>query len=576
MLKGIAASDGIGIGKAFIIKPQTLSYNPRTVTDTEAETERFNNAVDEFCGETEVKVEALRKNSENIDADIISGHISMARDPYMLDEVRRLIREGKCAESAFETICDNFIAVFSSAEEDIIRQRAADMKDVKAGVLRCLLGIKEMDPDCIPEGAVIVARELTPSMTAGMKKENIAAMITETGSSTSHCAIIARLFEIPSVMSIAGLMRKVNDGDMIICDGTSGEVFVSPDEGTLKSYTEKRDELIRIKNELEPFRGLPTRCKSGRTFRLMCNIGSPDDVRRALDADCEGVGLFRTEFMFMNRNTLPTEEQQFEEYKKTALMLNHKPLVIRTIDIGGDKDIPYMGLEKENNPYMGCRAVRYCLKMPSVFKAQIRAILRAGAFGNVSMLIPMITCEEELLECKKMIQTAKDELKAENEQFDPDMKVGVMIETASAAVIADILAEECDFFSIGSNDLTGYTMCCDRGNSSVDHLYSPFQPGVLRLIKHTIDCAKKKGIPVELCGEAAAYPMMIPLLISYGLDSFSVSPPSVLKVRHLIDGWDEEQTHEISDHVNSLRSCTRIIEYLSDVTNNKIIFRDIT
>ena len=569
MLKGIAASGGIGIGRALVIKPQSLNYTPHTVTDTDAETARFDKSVDEFCSETAARVEALRKNSENIDADIINGHISMVRDPYMLGEVRKLIREGKCAESAFESICDSFITIFSSAEEDIIRQRAADMKDVKAGVMRCLLGIKELKLDNIPEGSVLVARELTPSMTAGIKKENIAAMITETGSSTSHCAILARLFEIPSVMSIPGLMRKVNDGDTIICDGTKGEVIISPDSSELKSYTDKREKYLRLKAELEPFRGLPTKCKSGRTFNLMCNIGSPDDAQRALDADCEGVGLFRTEFMFMNRSTLPTEEQQFEEYKKTALILNNKPLVIRTIDIGGDKDIPYMGLEKEENPFMGCRAVRYCLKMPTVFKAQIRAILRAGAYGRVSILIPMITCVEELIECKKIIESAKNELKAENEKYDPDMKVGVMIETASAAIIADILAGECDFFSIGSNDLTGYTMCCDRGNSSVDYLYSPFQPSVLRMIKHTIDCAKKKGIPVELCGEAAAYPMMIPLLISYGLDSFSVSPPSVLRVRRLIAEWDEARTRKISEQVSSLRSKAEIVDYLSAETDNQ-------
>ncbi len=565
MLKGIAASDGIGIGTVLIVKQQNLSYIPHSVTDTEKEITRFDNAVKEYCSETSAKVEELRKDTESIDADIISGHISMVQDPYMSEEVKKLIHEGKCAESAFENVCDMFISIFSSADEDIIRQRATDMRDVKYGVLRHLLGIKEMKLDNIPEGTVLVAKELTPSMTAGIKKGNIAAVVTETGSSTSHCAILARLFEIPSVTSVKGLLKLVENGDTVICDGTSGNVIIRPDNAQLENYTRKKEKLIQIKKELEPFRGVPTKCKSGRTFGLMCNIGNPEDAQRALDSDCEGIGLFRTEFMFMNRNTLPTEEQQFEEYKKTALIMQNKPLVIRTIDIGGDKDIPYMGLEKEENPYMGCRAVRYCLKHPSVFKAQIRAILRAGHYGNVSMLLPMITCIEELLECKKIIETAKKELKVEKVPYDTDMKMGVMIETASAAILADVLAEESDFFSIGSNDLTGYTMCCDRGNSSVDHLYSPFQPSVLRMLKYTISCAKKKGIPVEMCGEAAADPMMIPLMIAFGLDSFSVSPPSVLKVRKQIAEWDEENAKDIANVVSNLHSKTEIYEYLNTV-----------
>ena len=493
------------------------------------------------------------------------GHIGIVKDPFLLGEVEKLIQGGQCAEAAFESMCDMFIQIFSAADDDVTKQRAADVRDVKSGVVSILLGIEEVKISDAPPGTVLFAKELTPSMIAEIKKENIVGIVTETGSTTSHSAILARVLEIPAVMSAADVMTSAKNGDTVIADGGKGEVIISPDETQLADYTAKRDKLIEERKALEKFRGQPTVSADGTTYELVCNIGKPDDAKKAMDFDGEGVGLFRTEFLFMDKTSMPDEDEQFEAYKKAALILKGKPLIIRTLDIGGDKDIPYLGMAKEENPFMGFRAIRYCLKNRDLFKTQLRAIIRASAFGKIWIMFPLITCVEEVREGKALVEEIKAELKAENIDFDENIKVGIMTETAAAGIIADLLAKESDFFSIGTNDLTGYTMAADRGNSEVSYLYSALQPSVLRMIKSIIESGRKNNIPVGMCGEAAADPMMIPLLISFGLTEFSVSAPSVLRVRKCISGWTKEKADEVAEKVMSLATQKEVYEYLKTV-----------
>ncbi len=565
MLKGIAVSGGIGIGKVMLIEDQSLDYTPVKVSDIKEEKKRFNRALSEFSKKSEQLIQQLMESAGENEAAIIRGQSVMLRDPYLIGETEKLISDGKCAEQAFETVCDTFISIFSTAAEDIIKQRAADMRDIKAAMLRQLLGITEVRLNNIPSGTVIVARELTPSMTADINKENVAAIVTETGSTTSHTAILARVLEIPAVLSIPDITKILKNGNKVIVDGNSGEVIPEPDNIQMEVYTRRREKYIGEKRELESFRGQPTISASGERYSLFCNIGTPEDTFKAIDADGEGIGLFRSEFIFMNRNSAPSEQQQFEQYKKAVMMLKGKPLTIRTLDVGGDKALPYLGMPKEDNPFMGFRAIRYCLKKRDFFKDQLRAILRAGAYGNISVLLPMITCTDEVIAVRELIEECGKELDIRNTEYDRDIRVGVMIETPAAVAIADQLADEADFFSIGTNDLTGYMMACDRGNADVGYLYSSFQPAVLRAVERTIRCGKEKKIPVKMCGEAAADPMMIPLLISFGLNEFSVSPPSVLRVRKCISEWTKKNADNVTEKVMKLRTEREIVEYLKTV-----------
>ena len=531
MIKGIGVSGGVGIGKILLVEEHSLEYTPTQVTDTEAETKRMHDAVEVFCKNTEEQAAALKVTAGEKEAEIMLGHLSIVNDPFLLGEVDKLIAGGQCAESAFESMCDMFIQIFSAADDDVTKQRAADVRDVKTGVLSILLGVTQVKLSEAPAGTVLCAKELTPSMIAEIKKENIVGILTETGSTTSHSAILARVLEIPAVMSVPDIMTAAKNGDEVIVDGSKGDVILLPDSAQLECYTAKREKLIQERRELEKYRGKATASADGTVYELVCNIGKPEDAVKAMDFDGEGVGLFRTEFLFMDKTSVPSEEEQLAAYKKAAMILKGKPLIIRTLDIGGDKDIPYLGLAKEENPFMGFRAIRYCLKNRDLFRTQLRAILRASAFGNISIMFPLITCVDEVREGKALVEELKAELRSEGQEFDENIKVGIMTETAASGIIADLLAKEADFFSIGTNDLTGYTMAADRGNSDVSYLYSALQPSVLRMIKAIIESGRKEGIPVGMCGEAAADPMMIPLLISFGLTEFSVSAPSVLRVR---------------------------------------------
>ena len=562
MLKGIGASDGIGIGRVMIIAEQSLEYTPKEITDVEAELERYRAAVDKFCDNTVEQADAIRQSTGDKEAEILEGHIAIIRDPFMGGEIENLIKANQCAEAAVDQICKMFIDMFSATGDDLTMQRAADVRDIRDGVIGILMGVQEVKISDAPAGTVLVVHELTPSMTAGIKKENIVGIVTETGSQTSHSAILARALEIPAVLSVPNAVTQLSSGELIIVDGGKGDVITAPSEEQVGEYTAKRDAFLRERRELETLRGKTTVSADGIEYELFCNIGTPKDAAKAVEADGEGVGLFRTEFLFMDRNQLPTEDEQFDAYKQASLILKGKPLIIRTLDIGGDKEIPYLGLAKEENPFMGFRAIRYCLKNRDMFKSQIKAILRASAFGDIRIMFPLITAVEELRAGRELVEEAKADLRASDIPFDENIQVGVMTETAASGVIADLLAKEADFFSIGTNDLTGYTMAADRGNGDVGYLYSPLQPSVLRMIRRIIRCGRAEGIPVGMCGEAAASPEMIPLLISFGLTEFSVSAPSVLKVRKNIAKWTKAEADAVAEQVMAMTTEAEIKAYL--------------
>ena len=565
MLKGIGASEGYGIGKVLIFEEKKLEYTPHAVNDIDAEIQRFRDAVAAFIEMTNAQAAALRISAGAKEAEIMEGHIGIINDPAMGVEIQNLITAGTCAEAAVEQMFDMFISIFSMTDDDVTRQRASDLKDIKRALLSILLGIDEVKISDAPAGTVLVAKEVTPSMTAGINKDNIVGIITETGSQTSHSAILARAMEIPAVLSVPKALSQLSSGEQVIVDGILGEIVTAPSDDEITDYTARRDAYLREKRELELYRGKKTVSASGEEYELCCNIGSPKDAGKAMAADGEGVGLFRTEFLFMDRTALPTEDEQFEAYKAAAAIMKGKPLIIRTLDIGGDKEIPYLGLAKEENPFMGFRAIRYCLKNRDMFRSQIKAILRASAFGDVRIMFPLITAVEELREGKALVEEAKGILRASDIAFNEDIPVGVMTETSASGVIADLLAKEADFFSIGTNDLTGYTMACDRGNSDVSYLYSPFQPSVLRMIRRIIECGRAEGIPVGMCGEAAANPMMIPLLMSFGLSEFSVSSVSVLKVRKCIAKWTKAEADAVAEKVMSMTTEKEITDYLKTI-----------
>ncbi len=565
MLKGVNASEGIGIGKVMLIEELNLEYEKKKITDTQQEIERYRNALDAFCKKTEAQAENIKKTVGEKEAEIILGHLLMIKDPGMNSSIEGNISGGCCAEEAVEQVCDMFIGIFSMAEDELTKQRASDIEDIKSGLLTVLLGKEEADIASAPPGTVLVAKDLTPSMTSCIVKENIVGIVTEVGGKTSHSAILARAMEIPAVLSVKDAMNIFKNGQEIIVDGKHGEVIENPGAGEISIYREKTALFNKEKAELKKFIGKETLTADGIKVELCCNIGKPDDADAVISKDGEGVGLFRTEFLYMDSTSIPKEEEQFEAYKKTVLKLGDKPLIIRTLDVGGDKDIPYLGLKKEDNPFMGFRAVRYCLKREDVYKPQLRALLRASAFGDIRIMIPLVTCLEELLSVKAMIKDIMAELDNEGIEYNREIKVGVMIETPAAAMIADILAEEADFFSIGTNDLTGYTMAVDRGNADVAYLYSPFQPSVLRMIKRTIECGTNASIPVGMCGEAAADPLLTPMLIAFGLDEFSVSATSVLKTRKNISQWSKEEAKSVAEKAMALKTKDEVEKYLESV-----------
>ena len=506
--------------------------------------------------------EEMRTRIGEKEAEILEGHVMMIQDPSMSDEVIGMIKEGICAERAFQNVCDMFVQIFSATEDELTSQRITDIHDIEERLLKILLGKQEVDISKVPANTILAAKDLTPSMTVGIKKENVIGIITEVGGKTSHSAILARALEVPAVLSVKDAMSFVKEGQEAVVDGKEGIVILEPNDKEKETYSAKRKAYLEEKEALKQLIGKPTVTEDGVKVELVCNIGKPEDADTVVERDGEGVGLFRTEFLFMDRTNVPTEEEQFEAYKKAAATLNGKPVIIRTLDVGGDKEIPYLELDKEDNPFLGFRAIRVCLERRDLYSIQLRALLRASAFGDIKIMVPMITCVDELREVKAMIAEIKKELSAEGIAYNDAIQVGVMIETPAASLIADILAKEADFFSIGTNDLTQYTMVVDRGNAKVAYLYSTYNPAVLRSIKHVIACGREQNIMVGMCGEAAADPLLIPLLLAYGLQEFSVSAASVLTTRNTISKWTIEEAKGLEAKAALLGTEKEIVELL--------------
>lgn len=563
MLKGIPVSEGTGIGKAYVIKDSELKYEKRAVEDMESEKERFHDAVEEYCRRTDSAADCLSDSAPK-EAEIIRGHKIMIQDPFMISQMDSKIENGSCAEEAAEEILDMFKEMFLAAEDELTQQRAADVEDIKAGLLRVLLGVEEQNPADIPSGSVIITADLKPSMTANLDRNKICGIVTENGGKTSHSAILARALELPAVLSVPDAVAAIETGMTVIVDGNEGIVIPNPDKEMQRQYERKQAAFVNEKKLLAAYAGRPTVTGDGQAKEVYCNIGNISDAVTAFEKTGEGIGLFRTEFLFMESTGSPEEDFQFEMYKKAAQLFEEGSVIIRTLDVGGDKNIAYLGMEQEDNPFLGFRAVRYCLENKALFKTQLRAILRASAFGQIRIMIPLVTEVDEMRQVRKLIEEIKSELESEGIDFDRDIPVGAMIETPAANMIADLLAKECDFFSIGTNDLTQYTMAADRGNPKVSYLNDTYEPAVLRSIRHIIRCAKEAGIPVGMCGEAAADPMMTPLLLAFGLDEFSVNPASVLRTRYNISRWTKEEANRIADIVMNLETAEEIRKYLKE------------
>lgn len=563
MYKGIAGSEGIGIGTVVLIEEHEINIETKRVEETGAEIERLQNAIEKFVADTNVMAEKMDITVGKKDADILRGHIQMLQDPMIEEQISALIISEKItAEMAVDQVLEQTAEMFSQIPDELLQQRATDFRDIKTRMLKILLGIEDVDISQVPAGTVIVARDLTPSMTAGINLENIEGILTEVGGRTSHSAILARAMEVPAVLSIENICSIVKNGDKVVLDGTSGEAILNPDDETVEKFKKMYSDYQNEKALLKEYAGKPSQTKDGVKVELVCNIGKPADANKAVECDGEGIGLFRTEFLFMDRDSMPTEEEQFEAYKEVAEKMKGKPVIIRTLDIGGDKDVPYLGLEHEDNPFLGFRAIRYCLQRKDIYEIQLKALLRASAFGKIKIMVPLVTGVDELRQVKAMIKDIMAELDKEGVAYKKNIEVGVMMETPAACMMADALAKEAAFFSIGTNDLTGYTMAVDRGNAKVAYLYSTYNPAVLRAIKRIIECGKKEGIMVGMCGEAAADSKLIPLLLAFGLDEFSVSATSVLKTRKTISDCTMDECKALADKVMACVTEEEVLEIL--------------
>lgn len=571
MARGTGASAGIGIGKAAILREEKLVIENTGIEDAEAEKERFKSAVEQSIADVSALADDMASRIGEKEAEILNSHLMLLQDPMLTGEIENQIDNDKvCSEFAVETVCNMYADMFASMDDELMQQRAADMRDIKTRMQKILLGVQSVDVSLLPAGTILMAEDLTPSVTAGINPDNVAGIVTELGGRTSHSAILSRALEIPAVVAASGILSEVKDGDELILDGESGEIFVNPGSDLIAEYEKRRDAYLQEKEELKQYIGTSSTTVDGVTVEIAANIGKPEDVDRVLAYDGEGIGLFRTEFLFMDRNEMPTEDEQFEAYKKVAVAMKGKPVIIRTLDIGGDKEIPYMGLKKDENPFLGYRAIRFCLdRKDDIYRPQLKALLRASAFGNIKIMVPMVTCIEEYREAKELVADIGKELDEAGIAYNKEIQVGIMVETAAASLMADVFAKEVDFFSIGTNDLTQYTMSVDRGNDKVSYLYSTFNPAVLRSIRHIIECGRREGIMVGMCGEAASDPLMIPLLLAFGLNEFSMSASAILKARKYITGYSVEELKAVAEQAMGFVTAAETQQFMKNFVEGR-------
>lgn len=563
--KGIAAAAGYALGMAFLLQDQEICVTKHSLAPeaVDIELKRLEEEVRQSISEIEMIRETTRQKLGDDEAEIFSAHIMLLEDPEYIGSIREMVKaETINAEAAVQDVTEQFLNLFASMDNEYIRERAADLRDVSSRLLRRLMGIQSVSLADIEENVVLFAHDLTPSDTAQLDRDKVEGFVTNIGGRTSHSAIMARSMEIPAVVGCQDVMEKVTPGEFVIVDGNEGKVFINPSDDQVKIYKEKKEKFERRQKEFKKLINDPSITPDGVRVELAANIGNPQDATGAIANGAEGIGLYRTEFLYMGRNELPSEDEQFEAYKAVAMMFDNRPVVIRTLDIGGDKELPCMEMPKEMNPFLGYRAIRLCLDRTEIFKTQLRAILRASAYGNVKMMYPMIATLKELRAANQMLEEVKQELSRENISFDTKMEVGIMIEIPAAAVLADQFAKEVDFFSIGTNDLIQYTMAADRMSQKVEYLYQPFNPAVLRLIQGVISAAHKEGKWVGMCGEMAGDLAAIPILLGMGLDEFSMSASSILPARALICQLTQQEAKRVAQAVMEMDNAEEIQNFV--------------
>lgn len=571
MMKGIGASPGIAIGKALVVEESEIVIEKKSISDIDSELKKLSDAVLISKEElTKVKEKVAQEVGEE-EAEIFGAHLLVLEDPEFIGEAENKIKnENINAEYALNEVKDMFVSIFESMDNAYMKERAADVKDVTNRVLRHILGIKVVDLSSLSDEIVLVAHDLTPSDTATMDKEKVLGFLTDIGGRTSHTAIMSRTLEIAAIVGLSDVTKQVKDGDMIIFDGDVGEVYINPDQKLIEEYEEKKRLFEEEKKALEELKGKESVTLDGKHVELAGNIGTPNDVEGLIKNDAEGVGLYRTEFLYMNNDKFPEEETQYEAYKAVLEGMKGKPVVIRTLDIGGDKKLSYFEMEEEMNPFLGYRAIRLCLDRTDIFKTQLRALYRSSVHGKLRIMFPMISSLEELLKAKEICEEVKSELRDENIAYSDDVEVGMMIEIPSAAIISDVLAKHVDFFSIGTNDLIQYTCAVDRMNQKISYLYNQFNPAVLRLINLVIKNAHAEGKWVGMCGESAGDQKMIPILLGFGLDEFSMSPISILRARRLVTSVSQADMKKLSDEILGLTRAEEIEAYMDKfIENNK-------
>lgn len=564
-LAGHGVSAGIAIARAFRLKEPGLAVAKRTPADKEAEVRRFERAVEKSRRDLEkVKEQAARELGED-QAAVFAAHLLVLQDPELMDRVKdNILHQGMSAEFALKEAADTFISALESLDNEYMRERSADVRDVAKRVLGHLLGIQIPDLSVIREEVIIVAEDLTPSHTAQLNRKFVKGILTNGGGFTSHSAIMARSMEIPAVAGTQTSLDMIEDGTLLIIDGQEGIVIMNPEQAVVKKYEKKKAAYEEYQAGLAKFAQLPTVTADGCAVRLAANISAPSDADNVLQNGGEGIGLFRTEFLYMGRRQLPTEDEQFAAYKNVLERMNGKPVVIRTLDIGGDKQLPYLNLPKEANPFLGFRAIRLCLKKPDLFRTQLRALLRASACGNLKITFPMIAALQELRQAKQLLMEEKQSLVQAGIAVADKVEVGMMIEVPSSAVMADVFAKEIDFFSIGTNDLIQYTLAADRMNKQVAYLYEPFHPAVLRLVKTVIDAAHKEGKRAAMCGEMAGMEAAIPILLGMGLDEFSMNASAVLPARKLISQLSKKEIGESMDQMLQMETAEQVKQFISE------------
>lgn len=566
LIKGIAASDGVAIAKAYLLVEPDLTFDKNEkVTDVEGEVAKFNSAIEA----SKVELTKIRNNAEvQLGADkaaIFDAHLLVLDDPELIQPIQDKIKnENANAATALTDVTTQFVTIFESMDNEYMKERAADIRDVSKRVLSHILGVELPNPSMIDESVVIVGNDLTPSDTAQLNKEFVQGFATNIGGRTSHSAIMSRSLEIPAIVGTKSITQEVKQGDMIIVDGLNGDVIVNPTEDELIAYQDKRECYFADKKELQKLRDADTVTVDGVHAELAANIGTPNDLPGVIENGAQGIGLYRTEFLYMGRDQMPTEEEQFEAYKEVLEAMDGKRVVVRTLDIGGDKELSYLNLPEEMNPFLGYRAIRLCLAQQDIFRPQLRALLRASVYGKLNIMFPMVATINEFREAKAILLEEKENLKNEGHDISDDIELGIMVEIPATAALADVFAKEVDFFSIGTNDLIQYTLAADRMSERVSYLYQPYNPSILHLVKQVIEASHKEGKWTGMCGEMAGDETAIPLLLGLGLDEFSMSATSILKARRQINGLSKNEMTELANRAVDCATQEEVIELVNN------------